>query len=77
MWYDGAMTTQTKHKGRRTTMVPVTTMEELPVLDKGERADLLKSLAAAEADIAAGRYTEHDPKKLKDRLTRIQRTNRR
>lgn len=77
IWYDGAMTTQTKPKGRRTAMVPVTTMEELPVLDDGERAELLKSLATAEADIAAGRYTEHDPNKLKDRLARIQRTNRR
>lgn len=71
------MTTQTKHKGRRTTMVPVTTMEELPVLDERERAELLKALTAAEADIAAGRYTEHDPKKLKARLVGIQRTNRR
>lgn len=77
IWYDGGMTTQTKPKGRRTAMVPVTTMEELPVLDDAERAELLKSLAAAEADIEAGRYTEHDPNKLKDRLARIQRTNRR
>jgi hypothetical protein len=68
---------QTKDKGRRTTMVPVTTMEELPVLDDRERSELLTLLAAAEADIAAGRYTEHDPKKLASRLNAIQRASRR
>jgi hypothetical protein len=29
---------------RRTTMVPVTTMEEIPVLSEAERDELLKSL---------------------------------
>ncbi len=77
MWYNSAMTTQTNHKGRRTTMVPVTTMEEVPVLDERERAELLKSLAESEAHIAAGNYTEYDPKTLKDRLIGIQRAKKR
>ncbi|MFZ1963454.1 MAG: hypothetical protein WAU78_08290 [Roseiarcus sp.] len=32
-------------------MVPVTTMEELPILSEEERADMLASLKAAEARI--------------------------
>ena len=40
------MTSQAKPKPR-TTLVPVTTMEELPVLDENERAELLRMLRQA------------------------------
>jgi hypothetical protein len=67
------MTTDTKAKRRRTTMVPVTTMEEIPVLTDEERAELLASLQEAEAQIKAGNYTEYDPKEFRDRFMRIYR----
>ena len=60
-------------KRRRTTMVPVTTMEEIPVLDDAERAELLASLEKAEAEIEAGKAIEYDPKSSKDRLLGIYR----
>jgi hypothetical protein len=49
-------------------MVPVTTMEEVPVLTEEERTDLLKSLAKAESDIEAGKGTDYDPKSFEGRL---------
>ena len=52
-------------------MVPVTTMEEVPILSEKERADMIVSLEAAEARIAAGRYVEHDPATFVDRLMEI------
>jgi hypothetical protein len=69
------MTTKsaTKRKRRRTTMVPVTTMEEIPVLGDEERAELLDSLKQAEQDIEAGKAIDYDPKKFKDRLISIYR----
>lgn len=66
-----------KQKRRRTTMVPVTTMEEIPVLGERERADLLASLEEAQAQIKAGEFTEYDPKKLKERMLRIYRAKKR
>jgi hypothetical protein len=45
------MRTTAGKKARRTAMVPVTTMEELPILSEEERADMLASLKAAEARI--------------------------
>jgi len=48
-------------------------MEEVPVLDKEERAELLDSLKQAEADIEAGKGTDYDPKKFAQRLVRIYR----
>ena len=68
--------TMTKSK-RRTTLVPVTTMEELPVLADEERAALAASLKQAEAHIKAGDYADYDPKKLKNRLLRIYRAKKR
>jgi hypothetical protein len=62
---------------RRTTVVPVTTMEEIPVLSATERADLLGSLGAAEARIKAGKAIDYDPKKFKDRLIGIYRARNR
>ena len=58
------MTTKAaKHKRHRTTMVPVTTMEEVPVLAEEERAELLASLKQAEAQLKAGDCSDYDPKK--------------
>lgn len=68
-----AMKTATKPKRRRTTMVPVTTMEEIPVLADRERAALLGSLKEAEAQVKAGKAIDYDPKKFKDRLVGIYR----
>lgn len=56
-------------------MVPVTTMEEVPVLDGKEPAELLCSLKTAEAEIEAGRAAEYDPKTFARRLVRIYRGN--
>jgi hypothetical protein len=66
------MTTHAKSK-RRTTMVPVTTMEELPVLDDSEREGLLRTLKQAEGEVKAGKSTKYEPKPFKDRLVRIYR----
>jgi len=74
-----SMTTKTaaKDKGRRTTMVPVTTMEEIPVLSDNERADLLKSLKAAEARVKSGKAVDYDPNTFKKRLVHIYRGSKR
>ena len=52
-------------------MAPVTTMEEAPILSGKERAEMIASLKAAEARIAAGEYVEHDPDTFVDRLMDI------
>jgi len=62
------MTPTSDKKAQRTAMVPVTTMEELSILSEEERADLVASLKAAEARIAAGEYVKHDPATFVDRL---------
>ena len=67
----------TKEKRRRTTMVPVTTMEEVPVLSEQERAELLKSLKDAEARVKAGKAADYDPKTFKKRLIEIYRGSKR
>ena len=54
-------------------MVPVTTMEEVPVLSPDERAALITSLEAAEARVKAGDFVEYDPATFKDRLLDIHR----
>jgi len=69
--------TATEGKRRRTTMVPVTTMEEIPVLSEKERAELTNSLKQAETRIKAGRGIDHDPKTFKKRLVRIYRDGKR
>jgi hypothetical protein len=69
--------TAAKNKNRRTTMVPVTTMEEVPVLSDGERAELLKSLKDAEARVKAGKAADYDPKTFKKRLVEIYRGSKR
>jgi hypothetical protein len=67
----------TKDKRRRTTMVPVTTMEEIPVLSDRERAELTASLKAAEARVKAGKAIDYDPKTFKQRLIDIYRGTKR
>jgi hypothetical protein len=66
-----------KHRTRRTTMVPVTTMEEVPVLSEEERAELLRSLKQSEERIARGEAVEYDPATFKDRLIGIYRSRKR
>jgi hypothetical protein len=64
--------TQAAHtKTRRTAMVPVTTMEELPILSEEERSEMVASLKAAEARIASGQYVEHDSTTFVDRLMNV------
>jgi hypothetical protein len=67
----------TTAKRRRTTMVPVTTMEEIPVLSEEERAKLIASLKKAEAEIKAGQGIDLEPGKFRDRLIRIYRDGKR
>jgi len=70
------MNTKTAPRGkRRTTMVPVTTMEGIPVLSDAERDELLHSLKEAEARAKAGQTTDYDPKTFKDRLIGVYRRN--
>jgi len=54
-------------------MVPVTTMEELPVLDEKERAELLASLKDAEQQVKSGRYNNYETKTFRERLVGIYR----
>lgn len=68
-----ASKTATSDKRRRTTMVPVTTMEEIPVLSNKERAELTTSLKEAEARVKTGKAIDYDPKTFKDRLIGIYR----
>ena len=70
---DMASNTVTKDNRRRTTMVPVTTMEEIPVLSDQERAELLASLEQAETRIENGQAIDYDPRTFKDRLLGIYR----
>jgi hypothetical protein len=72
-----ATKTATSDKRRRTTMVPVTTMEEVPVLSEQERAHLRTWLEEAEGRIKAGQGVDYDPKTFKKRLTDIYRGNKR
>jgi hypothetical protein len=65
------MTAAADKKARRTARVPVTTMEELPILSEEERAEMLASLKAAEARLVAGRCVEHDPDTFVDRLMKV------
>ena len=65
------MSTNANPKTRRTTMMPVTTMEEVPVVSEAERAKMIASLKAAETRVAAGRYVEHEPDAFVDRLMQI------
>jgi hypothetical protein len=67
------MSGNTADDKRRTTMVPVTTMEEIPVLSPKESEELRATLAAAEGRLKAGQGIDYDPKAFKRRLTDIYR----
>jgi hypothetical protein len=58
-------------------MVPVTTMEEVPVLTAKEQAELVASLEEAEARARAGQAIDFNPVALKNRLLKIHRTAKR
>ena len=62
-----------KAKQQRTSMVPVTTMEEIPVLSEQEREELLGSLKQAEARVKAGHAIDYDRKSFRERLIAIYR----
>jgi hypothetical protein len=66
-------TKPTKDKRRRTTQVPVTTMEDVPVLSAEERAEFLTSLEQAQARAKAGKAIDYDPNTFKDRLVGVYR----
>ena len=75
--YDPAMTSDLAGKRRRTRLEPVTTMEEVPVLNDKERADLIGSLQQAQADTAAGKGSEFDPDTFRECLLDVYRRKRR
>ena len=49
-------------------MIPVTTMEEVPILSDAERADMLASLKHAEAEIARGKSVRYDSETFRARF---------
>lgn len=56
---------------QRTAMVAVTTMEELPLPTEAQQNDMRASLKAAEAEVKAGHFAEHDPETFVDRLMSV------
>jgi hypothetical protein len=52
-------------------MVPVTTMEEAPILSEEERADMVAVLKDAEARVACGESVEHDPDTFVDHMMEV------
>ncbi len=65
------MSTKAADRRRPTTLVPVTTLEEIPVLSASEHDELLNTLKSAEAEIAAGRGREFEPDSFKRRLIEV------
>jgi hypothetical protein len=62
---------------RRTTLVPVTTMEEIPVLSEKERAELVSTLKSAQTRMKSGRGVEYNPEAFERRLLDIYRKSKR
>ena len=52
-------------------MIPVTTMEEVPILSESERDEMIASLKAAEARIAAGQFVTYDAQAFHDRFVGV------
>lgn len=77
MCYNASMATKSAQKSQRTIVVPVTTMEEIPVLTPQERAEFIDSLEVAEARVEAGEFVEYDPETFEDRLLDIHRNGKR
>jgi hypothetical protein len=51
-------------------------MDDLPVLNAKEQADLLAALERAQTEIRAGKATDYEPTRFRDRLVRIYRGKR-
>jgi len=60
-----------KSLGRDTVVVPVVTLEEVPVPTDGERAELIASLKHAEAEVPAGKAKPFDRETFKRRFLAI------
>jgi hypothetical protein len=56
---------------RETTIVPIVTAEEVPILNEQERTALLESLKQAEAEIAAGKSKPFDREEFRKRFLAI------
>ena len=56
---------------RETMVVPVVTMEEVPVLSERERAELIASLKQAEAEVSAGKAKPFNREAFKKRFLAI------
>ena len=54
-------------------MVPVMTVEEVPVLSEAERDELIASLKEGQARIAAGEFTVHNPDTFMDEMMAVYR----
>ena len=68
------MKTSAKPNSPKTIMVPVTTMEEMPVISYAERDELIASLKEAEAEIAAGNFTIYNPGTFVDEMMAVYRS---
>ena len=55
----------------KTTWIPVTTMEEMPLLDDEELNELVGSLKEGEAEIAAGKFAVLEPRMFADEMLAI------
>ena len=67
--YTMTMTVKTAaRRTRRATQVPMTTMEDIPVLGEAERAALRAALKKAERQIKSGDYVKYDSKTFRGRL---------
>jgi hypothetical protein len=66
-----------KEHRRRTTIIPVTTMEEIPVLSDKERAEFIDAMNEAQRRLQDGDGIEYDSKTFKDRLVSIYRGGKR
>jgi hypothetical protein len=71
VWYDETMKKPALDQKRETMVVPVVTMEEVPVSSEPERADLVASLKEAEAELAAGKAKPFNGEEFKRRFLAI------
>lgn len=62
--------TKVSEKPQRTTLIPVTTMEEVAVLSSDGRAELVASLVEAERDIAEGYGALYDTEEMRRHFLR-------
>ncbi len=62
------MSSRAEPEKRPTTLVPVTSMEEIPILSVEERMSLAASIVEAEARIKKGEFVEFEPAAFKERL---------